>query len=146
MKTVSTEKPPNSERWTLLRDIGVIQAKLIVDGLRDLILVPATLIAGVVSLVKSEDDRPGPHFYKLLAVGKQSEHWINLFGALENSPENLKQKRHFGEGDIDDLLGKFESFVVDEYKRGGVTAQAKEQLDKILNAVQRKKNAADSER
>lgn len=145
MKTISTEKAPNSERWILLRDIGVIQAKLIVDGLRDLILVPATLIAGIVSLVKSEGDRPGPQFYNLLAVGKQSEHWINLFGALENSPENLKQKRHFGEGDIDDLLGKFESFVVDEFKRGGVTAQAKERLDKILNAVQRRKSAADSE-
>lgn len=128
-----------NERWTLLRDIGVIQAKLIVDGLRDLVLVPATLIAGIVSLVKSENGRPGLQFYRLLSIGKQSEQWINLFGAVENSPEELEQSRHFGDGDIDGLVGKLESFVVDEFKRGGVTAQAKERLDKILDTIQRRK-------
>ena len=35
------------------------------------------------------------------------------------------------------LLG-LETFVVDEVKRGGVTTQAKERLDKILNGLQRK--------
>lgn len=139
MKTLPTENSHANERWILLRDIGVIQAKLIVDGLRDLVLVPATLIAGIVSLVKSENGRPGLQFYRLLSIGKQSEQWINLFGAVENSPEELEQPRHFGDSDIDGLVGKLESFVVDEFKRGGVTAQAKERLDKILDTIQRRK-------
>jgi hypothetical protein len=130
---------PRTERWVLLRDLGVLQVKLIVDGLRDLVLVPLSLVAGIVSLASSKDNRPGPQFYHLLAWGKQSEVWINLFGAVKNSPEKIEQPQPFGDQDIDDIVGRLESFVVDEVKRGGVTTQAKERLDKILDAVQRKK-------
>lgn len=132
------EKDPASERWTMLRDLGVLQVKLIVDGLRDLVLVPASLIAGVVSIVSGKDGRPGPQFYHLLAWGKESELWINLFGAVKNSPELINQPQPFGNQDIDDIVGRLESFVVDEVNRGGLTNQAKERLDKILDAVQRK--------
>ena len=135
------EKEPGAERWVLLRDLGVLQVKLIVDGLRDLVLVPLSLIAGVISLALSKDNRPGPQFYQLLAWGKQSEVWINLFGAVNNSPEKIEQSTPFGDQDIDDIVGRLESFVVDEVKRGGVTTQAKERLDKILDAVQRNKSA-----
>jgi hypothetical protein len=134
------KKEPAAERWTLLRDLGVLQVKLLVDGLRDLILVPASLIAGIVSIASGKDGRPGSQFYHLLAWGKESEMWINLFGAVKNAPEAIEQPRPFGDQDIDDIVGRLESFVVDEVKRGGLTAQAKERLDKILNAMQRKKN------
>jgi len=123
----------------LLRDLGVLQFKLVVDGLRDVILVPASLIAGIISIASSKDGRIGMQFYHLLGWGKQSEVWINLFGAVENSPEEIEQPLPFGDQGIDDIVGRLETFVVDEYKRGGVTAQAKERLDKILNAVQRKR-------
>jgi len=39
---------------------------------------------------------------------------------------------------IDELVVRVESFVVDEYKRGGMTSQAKEQIDKALNAIQQR--------
>ncbi len=128
----------SSDRRTLLRDLGVFQVKLVADGLRDLILVPTSLIAGIVSLVTGENGRPGLQFYHLLGFGQQTERWINLFGAVENSPEKLDQPTPFGESDIDDLVDKFESFVVDEFKRGGVTAQAKERLHAALEAIQRR--------
>ena len=114
--------------------------KLIVDGLRDLILVPASLIAGIISIASGKDGRPGSQFYQLLAWGRESELWINLFGAVKNSPEAIAQPRPFGDHDIDDIVGRLETFVVDEAKRGGLTSQAKARLDKILDAVQRKKN------
>ena len=132
------ETHSGAARWTMLRDLGVLQVKLIVDGLRDIILVPASLVAGIISIASSKDGKPGLHFYHLLAWGKESEAWINLFGAVRNSPEEIKQPRPFGDQDIDDIVGRLESFVVDEVKRGGVTAQAKDRLDKILDAVQRK--------
>jgi hypothetical protein len=135
------KKEAGVERWTMLRDLGVLQIKLIVDGLRDLVLVPLSLIAGVVSIVSGKDGSPGPQFYHLLAWGKQSEIWINLFGAVKNSPEEIEQPTPFHDKDIDDIVGRLESFVVDEFKRGGVTSQAKERLDKILDAVQRKRKA-----
>ena len=138
MTTSQDKENPASERWTLIRDVGVLQFKLLVDGLRDLVLVPLSLAAGLISLLQSKDGRPGPQFYHLLAWGKQSEVWINLFGAVENSPAKIEQSHPFGEKDIDDIVGRLESFVVDEVKRGGVTTQAKERLDKILNGLQRK--------
>jgi len=135
--------PENShagERWTLLRDLAVMQGKLIVDGLRDLLLVPASLIAGLVSLITSQNGRPGPQFYHLLQFGKQTERWINLFGAVKNAPDDVVQQSPFGDRDIDDIVHRVESFIVDEYKRGGVTAQAKKRLDDFLDAMQRKKS------
>ena len=130
----------SDERWALLRDMFVLQGKLIVDGLRDLLLVPASLVAGILSLVTSDNGRPGLQFYQLLAFGKQTERWINLFGAIRNSPQRIRQPKVFGARDVDDFVGQFEAFVVDEYKRGGVTAQAKERMDKILDAVQRRRD------
>ena len=125
-------------RWQLIRDVLVLQGKLLVDGLRDLLLVPASLIAGMVSLVSSADGQPGSQFYQLLALGKQSERWINLFGALKNAPQQFDDTARSSAPDVDDLVAKFESFVVDEYKRGGLTAQAKARMDRIIDAVGRR--------
>jgi len=139
MDEPSQEINSGAGRWTLLRDLGVLQVKLLVDGLRDLILVPTSLITAIISIASSEDGKPGTQFYQLLAWGRESETWINLFSALKNSPQDIGRPQPFGDRDIDDIVGRLESFVVDEVKRGGVTTQAKERLDKILDAVQRKR-------
>jgi hypothetical protein len=139
MKTEAPKEQPDTARWQLLRDLGVLQVKLVVDGLRDIILVPASLVAGIISIASSTDGKPGLQFYHLLAWGRQSEVWINLFGAVKNSPVEIDLPQPFGDRDIDDIVGRLESFVVDEVKRGGVTTQAKDRLDKILDVVQRKR-------
>lgn len=139
MNTPIPEEYSSAARWRLLRDLGVLQVKLVVDGLRDIILVPASLVAGIISIVSSNDGKPGPQFYQLLAWGRQSEIWINLFAAVRNSPEEVGQQQSFGNRDIDDIVGRLETFVIDEVKRGGVTTQARDRLDKILDAVQRKR-------
>ena len=128
-----------SGRWTLIRDVAVLQVKLIVDGLRDLILVPLSLVAGIVSLVSGEKGVPGTQFYRLLAVGKQSERWINLFGALENAPPEVARPAEFSSTDIDDIVSKVEAFVVDEYKRGGVTAQARDSVQQAMQKMRRRR-------
>jgi hypothetical protein len=137
MEEKSQEKEEYPDRWTLIRDLAVLQVKLIVDGFRDVVLVPASLIAGIASIVTGTKDRPGPQFYQLIGVGKQSEGWINLFKSYEHAPAEVKQEYSFGVADMDELVDRFESFVVDEYQRGGVTKQAKERIDQALNAIQR---------
>ena len=126
----------HSERWMLIRDTAVLQVKLVVDGLRDFLLVPASLIAAIVSLSTAKDGRPGPQFYQLLAIGKQSERSINLFGAYDHAPDDITHHDPLGDMNIDELVGRVESFVVGEFKRGGMTANAKEQIDKALDAIQ----------
>jgi hypothetical protein len=128
-----------SDRWTLIRDVAVLQVKLIVDGLRDLILVPLSLIAGIVSLASGEKGVPGTQFYRLLGVGKQSELWINLFGAMRNAPPDLEHPTPFPDSDMDEIVGKIEAFVVNEEKRGGMTAQARERFEKAIDAMQKRR-------
>lgn len=124
--------------WTLIRDVGVLQVKLLIDGFRDLVLLPASLIAGILSLAGGEQGRPGTQFYRLIAVGKQSEGWINLFGAMKNAPPDLEPRVNFGDADIDDIVSRVETFIVDEYQRGGVTKQARDRLNHALDALQRR--------
>ena len=141
-----TENPmQSSERWTLARDLAVLQVKLIVDGLRDLLLVPASLTVGLVSLFTNDRGRPAPYFYQLLDLGKQTEQWINLFGALKNAPADIRQVEPFPDADIDDLVGRLETFMRDEHKRGGLTAQAKDRMDKMIHAINRGRKSKGSE-
>lgn len=138
MSTPTDESARPATSWTLVRDLVVLQLKLIVDGFRDLVLLPASIVAAVLSLLQRSDGAPGPQFYNLLAVGKRSERWINLFGALQNAPAGVHEAHQPGDAGLDDIVVKVETFLVDEYQRGGVTAQAKARIDAALNAIRRK--------
>ncbi|MDH4072228.1 MAG: hypothetical protein OEV41_03865 [Gammaproteobacteria bacterium] len=122
------------DRGELVRDIAVLQVKLVFDGLRDLVLVPVSLVAGVISLLRAGDPS-GNEFYALLRLGRRSERWINLFGAADRLP--APDREHYPEGDIDALVGRVESLVVEEYRRGGVTKQAKDHLDQLVRSLRR---------
>jgi hypothetical protein len=122
---------PSPDRRHMIRDVAVFQVKLIADGILDLLFVPISLGAAIVSMMKG-GPRPGTEFYDVLRLGRQSERWINLFGAASHvhGPEAGDNKLP-GE-DIDKLVSRIESFVVDEYRSGGVTTQAKEKFDRAL--------------
>ena len=132
----SANSPQHVSRWTLIRDIAVLQFKLVVDGLRDLILVPVSLIAGLVTLIKGDEHTN--EFYDLLRLGKKSERWINLFGAAERVHGKPDDEDVLPVYDIDELVTRVESFVVEEYKSGGVTRQAKDRLDQAIDGLHRR--------
>lgn len=140
MNTPAENEAPQSPHWILIRDLAVLQVKLLVDGFRDLLLLPASIIAAIVSLARTENGKPGPEFYKLLVAGKHSEHFINLFGALRNAPADIDPQDIGSGAEMDDIVSRVESFVVDEYKRGGVTAQAKSRIDEALEKLRKRKN------
>lgn len=123
------------DRKTLVRDVIVLQFKLVVDGLRDFVLVPVSLVAGLLSLFRrgSPSDTA---FYDLLRYGRQTDRAINLFGAADR----LHDPEDDGEAlpDLDQLVGRMETFVADEYQRGGVTALAKERLDEVLETFRKR--------
>lgn len=124
------------DRQTLVRDVIVFQFKLIVDGLRDFFLVPIAFFAGLLSFFSAKDGVAGPQFYDLLEVGKQSERWIDLFGAIRNAPPEIRNRVRFPDENMDQILDRIETFVKDEEKRGGVTAQARERLERALRGFQ----------
>ena len=124
------------ERSVLLRDILVLQLKLVVDGLRDFLLVPVSLVIGLGSLIRGGPEA-GSGFYELLRAGRRSERWINLFGAADRVYGPSFADNIFPTENIDEIVGKVENFVVEEYARGGVTRQAKDQIDRALDSLQK---------
>ena len=137
IESEEAEKLDGPDRWTLIRDVAVFQIKLLFDGFRDLLLLPISLITGIVSLVKGGRE-PSSEFYDLLRIGRRSERWINLFGAASHLHGPPSDEDRFPVEDVDEMVSRVESYVVDEYRRGGVTAQAKERLDKALDLLHRK--------
>ncbi len=136
MEEESEDLSPQSARMDLIRDIAVLQVKLVVDGLRDLVLLPASLVAGIISLIRHEGGRPGPEFYQLLRFGKLTERRINLFGVYSNRSNRAGDRDRAGDMNIDDLVSRMESYVVDEHRRGQLSAQAKTKIDQALDAIQ----------
>lgn len=118
------------DRWTLIRDTAVFQVKLLFDGFRDLLLVPVSLIAALISLFSGSSE-----FYDLLRLGRRSERWINLFGAAERLHGPATDTERFATEDIDEMASKVEAFVINEYQRGGITAQAKDRLDSAIDSL-----------
>lgn len=66
-------------RPDLLWRLMVFQLKLVMDGLRDVALVPISLIAGVIGVVRGGPDADRL-FEDVLRFGRRTETWINLFG------------------------------------------------------------------
>ena len=130
--------PHGATRWELIRDIAVFQLKVGIDALRDLALVPVSLVAGLVDLV-SGGDRPGRLFYDVLEAGRRTEDWINLFGDLDNEPTSQKEGQA-EEPVIDSVVARLENLIVEQYERGGMTASAKDAIDRSLNAFSSKRN------
>ena len=125
------------ERWTLIRDVLVFQLKLAVDAVRDVVLSPISLGAAVLDLLTGAD-RERPFFYQVLLAGRRTEGWIDLFGAGDRiEPE--RPPRSAEEARIDRVVERVEALLVDQVERGGVTAQAKDTIDRSLDALVRKR-------
>lgn len=68
------------KRFPVFRDVVVFQFKLLVDGLRDVLISPLSILAAIVDLLVPGDDG-GKRFYAVVRFGRRTEEWINLFGA-----------------------------------------------------------------
>lgn len=66
----------------LVRDFIIFQVKLILDGLKDVILGPVSFVAFLISLVTGNQA-----FYEILERGHDVERSINLFGAVREGPD-----------------------------------------------------------
>ncbi|MDJ0653469.1 MAG: hypothetical protein QNJ40_04890 [Xanthomonadales bacterium] len=112
----------DDSRWVLFRDVLKFQAKLVVDGLRDALMIPVSLVAALAGLVM-EPGNPARLFNKVLDFGRKTESWINLFGRPEEDPG------------IDELFGRLEQRIKEQYDRGGITASAKDTIDGSLDRL-----------
>jgi hypothetical protein len=131
------------DRWSIGRDVVVFQFKLLADGFRDMLLIPASLVAGLVGLIFYRD-RPEYPFHTVLGLGKRSEHWINLFGSLPRKQQLEASMSVSRAGNLDLVVDRLEDMLLEQYEKGGITAGAKDSIDRSINALHRRIDKAGS--
>jgi hypothetical protein len=114
----------SQRRWLFIRDLAGFSVKLLIEALRDLVLIPLALLAGAAGLVLG-GARPERFFQEVLEIGRRFDAWLNLFG--EHDAER---------GSLDEHLRRLEAVVREQHARGGATAQARRAIDRALDAVQ----------
>ena len=100
-------------RVVTVRDFLIFQIKLILDGLKDVVLVPVSTVAVVLDVVSGAGRRPRL-FYSVLRVSERLDLWLNLNGAtaeVDSSRDGLFGASTAGS---DTILGQIEQVV-----RGG---------------------------
>ena len=90
-----------------------------------------TPIVGAIGLLALPRDPERP-FREMLILGRRFDDWLNLFGRVE------PRSRHTGRagGTVDSWFTRLEAIVVEQHRRGGITATAKEAIDRGLDSVQ----------
>jgi hypothetical protein len=111
-------------RFPVFRDVIVFQLKLLVDGLRDLLLSPISVFAALVDLLVPGDDG-GKRFYAVVRFGRRTEQWINLFGAGDRHVPGVSPKG------VDVLLEELERLMRDPGLRDEARARAEALVERM---------------
>ena len=146
-----TKDTASNTHWALIGRLITFQFKLAMDGLRDLLLSPVS-IGFVLYGILVQREQPDKYFRRLMRFGRDSDHFINLFGEKQ---ETLGPKPDIDEIDkeivlssanvadsrtvtSDDYVKKLESLILSEYKKGGFITELKHGTDGILEKLQSK--------
>lgn len=124
---------PETPRVRLLRDAAVLQLKLVADGFRDALLIPVSLVAALVGLIRGGEDCD-TEFRRVIELGRRSERWINLFG--RKRPLDVAHPA----GSMDRILEQVETIVVEQYKKGKSAAEARDAVRKAIDEEKEKED------
>jgi hypothetical protein len=127
---ISDREAAPENRWQFLRDVLVFQIKLVLDAMRDLILVPVSIGAALLDLVSS-GEQTGQSFYRVFAMGKRTDIWINLFDTYGSPDESSAGE----DTTVDSLVAQLEALLVEQHDRGGLTATARLAVDRALDGI-----------
>ena len=120
------------ERWKFWRDVAVFQLKMFLDNVRDLVLMPVSLVAAVIDLIM-KGEREGALFYKVLRWGSHSEEVIDVYSAIkDHDPGNFKVSPTYT---VDAVIARLEGVVVREVEKGGTAATIKSAMDRAIDQL-----------
>ncbi len=69
----------------MVRDFFIFQFKLVLDGVKDLVLFNASIIVLIIDLIA--DGRRGRRFYALMRMGERFDLWLNLYGPARDAAQ-----------------------------------------------------------
>jgi hypothetical protein len=150
MTDESSQAGSSSPYWRLLRDVLVFHGKLALDGLRDLLLSPLSIILAIAGAILSPED---PHCYlrRLMKFGLKSDQFINLFehpdpaqdasrdesdqlGSLP-SDAGLSHETFSNTKSSNTYVKQLEDMLVDAYNKGGIVKGMKEGTDDVVRKL-----------
>lgn len=131
-----------ARRWALIRDLVVFAGKVALEALRDLALIPVGLAAGVAGLLFHPRE-PEFLFREVLRLGDRFDRFVDIFGAerRRGAESGVPADAESGvpaDAGFDALAARLERVLVEQHRKGGITAHAKQAVDRALDAVQRR--------
>jgi len=119
---------PSDHRWILIRDLVVFAGKAAIEALRDIVLIPVAFVVGIGGLLlrRHEPERP---FRDMLQLGQRFDDWLNLFDSAKDGDETPRRET------VDAFFARLESIVVEQHRRGGITTNAKQSIDRALDRL-----------
>ena len=116
------ESEISQSRLELIWDVLMFQVKLAMDGFRDILLAPVSIIAAIVGLIVG-GSRPNQFYRRVLRFGRRTEDWINLFGYRNSS------------GTSDEIVRQLQERVFEEANNRPWIRKAGNRLNKSIDSV-----------
>lgn len=114
-----------SPRTRLIRESATLQLKLLADGVRDALLIPISLVATLIGVLRGGEDCD-LEYSRVIKLGRRSERWINLFG------QQKPLGRSNPAGQMDSIIDQVETVVAEQYKKGRSAADTRKAVRKAL--------------
>jgi hypothetical protein len=131
----------STTRKILIRDVVILQFKLLLGAARDLAVVPVTLAAAAIDLVLSRRHEPR-FFHQVLRFGEHSDRWIDVWSAGRSKGEPQR-------GNVDALLASVEEVVRDPkvgaYRARVLKRWAERQMARARQRIGSDKSPAETE-
>jgi hypothetical protein len=132
----------STTRKSLVRDVLLLQLKLLLGAARDLAVVPVTLTAAAIDLILSRRQAPR-YFHQVLRFGEHSDRWIDVWSAGRSEEEPQR-------GNVDALLASVEEVVRDPkvgaYRARVLKRWAERQMARARQRIGSDKSVAEAER
>jgi len=124
-----------NQKQVMFRDLLILQLKLFLDGLKDVVLIPLSIGAFLVDILPLTRGHTGRNFYSVLRAGERFDLWLNLYDASKRSDASTDGL--FGESlaGANNLIGKVEE----------VARQTVEVSKKTLDQAKERKQSDQSE-
>lgn len=106
--------PPVSHRQArsvIVRDLIIFQIKLLLDGLKDVVLSPLAILAAALDFM-SPTARSGRRFYAVLMLGERFDRWLSLFSVSEKAATHEEGLFGASRAGSNSMLGKLEELVL----------------------------------
>jgi hypothetical protein len=107
----------------LIRDLLIFQLKLVLDGLKDLVLIQLSLGAVLFDLLFGRPGRASL-FYGVLRLSERFDLWLNLYGAARNAERTEDGLFGASRAGSSSLLGRLEEVVRNRVEVEESTARA----------------------